>query len=583
VPVFYRNELIAWTVGLNHIVDVGGLQPGGASSVSFNVFTDGFTYPPTKTGTNFQQHKWWELHWKRRTRTGVFNILDDKMRTAGAVALHNGVLKIVEEFGVDYFRKGMKEIIERERRVLIQRIKTQAVPGKYQYLRFGRVAYKGVVGKLFASSDRNWLIHEPAEFQVLPDGRLFMDLEGLTSEDNFHINTYEPTVRMATSIAAWPMFAYAATINSSMMYMTGFNLSRGSIFNPQNPFAAVVTGLTVAAEYMNVYNQCLSHAYFARGFLEECFPGGVGGAAYGLDGVMADGFHWAGGDATLWTCSPAAGFPYKDGDHASVCHPNPAPDMGEVEIAEFIQPTNLNIGRRLIPDYCGHGKFRPGLGMGLCQLIVDPGQSLIISGYAASSGMGGQAMGRYGGYPELNDIHFFVHDTNMRQLIKEGKPYPTDFVEIRKMLRQGTLKAGSVEVYPNSTPNIQCKDGDLYVCATSNRCAWGDALERDFSLVEKDVKYGWITPEVASGVYGAVIDDKRQVRVSESNELRKQMRQRRKARSVDAKEWWKKEREQVLKREFSEEVYNMYADILKYDKFRREFSGMWQLPQDYRL
>src|SRR4030042_4117130 len=112
VPVFYKNELIAWTVGLNHIVDVGGLQPGGASSVSFNVFTDGFTYPPTKTGANFQQHKWWELHWKRRTRTGVFHILDDKMRTAGAVALHDGVLKVVEEFGADYFRQAMKELSE---------------------------------------------------------------------------------------------------------------------------------------------------------------------------------------------------------------------------------------------------------------------------------------------------------------------------------------------------------------------------------------------------------------------------------------------------------------------------------------
>jgi len=27
----------------------------------------------------------------------------------------------------------------------------------------------------------------------------------------------------------------------------------------------------------------------------------------------------------------------------------------------------------------------------------------------------------------------------------------------------------------------------------------------------------------------------------------------------------------------------MYADCLKYPKFRREFMGMWQLPEDYRL
>jgi len=113
VPVYYKDELIGWTAGLNHIVDVGGLQPGGLGTISPSVFTDGFTYPPTKTGANFKQHRWWDLHWKRRTRTETFNVLDDKMRAAGSVALHDRILKIVEEFGIDYYRKGVKQIIER--------------------------------------------------------------------------------------------------------------------------------------------------------------------------------------------------------------------------------------------------------------------------------------------------------------------------------------------------------------------------------------------------------------------------------------------------------------------------------------
>lgn len=128
VPLMYKGELIGWTVGLNHISDVGALQPGGLGMISPNTFTDGFIYPPTKTGANFKQHKWWELYWKRRTRTGAFNILDDKMRVAGAVALQSKVLDLVEEFGVDYFRKALREMVERERRLLVQRIRAQAVP-----------------------------------------------------------------------------------------------------------------------------------------------------------------------------------------------------------------------------------------------------------------------------------------------------------------------------------------------------------------------------------------------------------------------------------------------------------------------
>ncbi len=29
LSVFYEGELVSWTVGLNHITDVGGIQPGG--------------------------------------------------------------------------------------------------------------------------------------------------------------------------------------------------------------------------------------------------------------------------------------------------------------------------------------------------------------------------------------------------------------------------------------------------------------------------------------------------------------------------------------------------------------------------
>jgi N-methylhydantoinase B/acetone carboxylase alpha subunit len=583
VPIFYKGELIGWTVGLNHVTDVGGLQPGGLGVISPSVFTDGFTVPPTKIGANFKSHKWWELHWKRRTRTEAFNILDDKMRVAGAVALHNRVLEVVEEFGIDYFRRGLREIIERERRVLIQRIKTQAVPGIYHFLHLNMVKYKGVVGKLFAGSNRDWMLHDVGEFQILADGRLHMDLEGMTSENDFHCNGYEPAVRMLTSLGAWPMFAYTSTINSSLMYITSWNLPPGCMFNPQNPFAATVMSLAEIGKYISMFHICLSYSFFARGYLEECMPQDCCGVGYGLAGVLKDGFRWAGGDMTLITCWGSGALPFKDGDPAMVCSPNPAPDMGEAELGEFLQPTQLNIGRKLVPNYCGHGKFRPGLGTGMCQMVVDPGQALIVAVFGSTNGMGRMAFSMCGGYPGINDIVVFAHDTNMRELLKEGKPYPRDFVEIRQWLKEGKLKAGSVEVYQGATPNIPCKDGDLFASASGCRSSWGDVLERDLNLVDKDVHYGWITADVARTIYGVVTNGSGKVKLEETENLRQQMRLRRKERSVDAREWWKEERQKVTNKQFSEDIYNMYADCLKYSKFRKEFMGMWQLSEDYRL
>ncbi len=583
VPIFYKDELIGWTVGLNHIVDVGGLQPGGLGTISPSVFTDGFTVPPTKVGANFKTHKWWELHWKRRTRTEVFNILDDKMRTAGSVALHNRVLEVVEEFGVDYFRQGIKEIIERERRVLIERIKTMAVPGMYNYLHMNMVNYKGIVGKLFAASNRDWFMHQPAEMHILPDGRIHADLEGLTSEDEFHCNGYEPALRMLTSLGCWPMFAYTQTLNTALQYMTSWNIPPGSLFNPQNPFAGTVMSLMQVGKYIWMYQNCLSLSFFSRGYLEECFPQDPAGVGYGLAGVMKDGFRWAGGDMTLITCWASGATPFKDGDPASVCSPNPAADQGEAELAEFLQPTNLNIGRTLIPNYCGHGKFRGGLGTGICQMIMDPGQSLIAAVMGATSGQGRCALGMSGGYPGLSDVVYFAHDTNIRDILKEGKPYPTDFVEIGQWLKDGRLKAGSVEVFRGSSPNVPLKDGDLMACASGARMGWGDPIERRYGLAEKDVHYGWITPQAAKSIYGVLTDTKGQVKVAESDALRADIRKVRKEKSLDAKDWWKQEREKVLAKEFSENVRSMYTDCLKWPKFRREFMGMWQLPEDYKV
>jgi len=162
-------------------------------------------------------------------------------------------------------------------------------------------------------------------------------------------------------------------------------------------------------------------------------------------------------------------------------------------------------------------------------------------------------------------------------------PYPTDFVQVREWLKEGKLKAGSVELYHGDTPNVVLKDGDLFVTACMANCGWGDPLEREYDLVEGDVRHGWLTLDVVKGVYGAITDGEGKVKAKESEELRQQMRDRRKERSVDAKDWWKEEREKVLTKQFSEDVYNMYADSSKYEKFRREFVGMWQLPEDYQL
>jgi len=80
VPLVIDGEVVAWAVGLNHIMEAGALVSGSWPGFCVDTFMDGFVVPPMKTGENLRQAPWWNNLWKRRTRAGTLNILDDKTR-----------------------------------------------------------------------------------------------------------------------------------------------------------------------------------------------------------------------------------------------------------------------------------------------------------------------------------------------------------------------------------------------------------------------------------------------------------------------------------------------------------------------
>ena len=77
VPICIDGEVIAWAIGINHLMENGAPVAGSWATFSVDTFMDGLVCPPMRTGRKLKQESWWKAIWERRTRAATMNILDD--------------------------------------------------------------------------------------------------------------------------------------------------------------------------------------------------------------------------------------------------------------------------------------------------------------------------------------------------------------------------------------------------------------------------------------------------------------------------------------------------------------------------
>ncbi|MFC1999321.1 hydantoinase B/oxoprolinase family protein [Chloroflexota bacterium] len=589
IPIFFNGELIAWSCALNHIMEVGGaIVPGSYPSLSPTSFTDGFLYPLLKVGENFITFKWFDLMWERRTRQPLFNIMDSKMRVTGAKLLHDKVLEIVEEFGVDYFSKAIREILERERRRALNVFKERTIPGIYQEVNLHYAdRQKGRMAQLFPEADRTWLLARRSDIQVKSDGRVTIDLEGSNSQDYFACNSGEGGLRVALSMWWIPMVMHGGLLNTAINYVLELKAPQGSIFNPDNPYLSCTACFDNTTPLIANLGRFQARAMCSRGIIEEALVKEPGTALLEQEGVFDNGVPWGFAYFSLAGADSVGARAYKDGDTLCATHLNPESDSGEDEEFELYMPPVMLLGKTFLPDSCGHGKFRGGMGIQVVLLVVDPGKRTTQTSSSCSTAYTTQGgSGPSGGYPGLVGWNVSFHDTNMRQLMEAGEGYPSTLAEIYRWIEEGKLKVGSTEVWGINTPPIDFRDGDLHVFIACAVGGWGDPLDRDLALVEKDLNQGWVSPQANRTAYGAVaerVDGGWKVDREATAKARQQMRERRKERAVSGREWWTRERQRMMNKNLSSPVCNLYSDILKYESFNRQFTTTWQLPEDYQL
>jgi len=585
VPVVVDGEVIAWACAINHIMEVGAPQAGSWAMFCVDTFMDGFVCPPTRTGENLKQYAWWDEMWKRRTRAGMMNILDDKMRLAGAAMIAQSVHEIVAEFGVEYFKQAAREVIEESRRVVMDNIQNWMVPGTYEQAGFRVVKFEGLQ-QIWERANKNSLIHMHMKTTIDEHGRIFNDMEGSSRWGYHAFNAFPGGVGVAFMLGLSGPLGYNTKFTAGGNYAVTGNLPEGSIYNPGTQVAAHSNAWAQMLQVTTMCFNSLTRGQFMRGYMEECFNVSAPWDSVQGDGVLADGTPYGYTNFEMLGACGHGAYAYRDGEPAVWFIASQLCNMGNSEEFEYLVPPFFHLGRKLQPGYCGHGKYRGGIGLTTVHWVVKPGQRLSASRAGSScSFMTEVAQGMMGGYPSPGAAVTVAQGTNLSELIETGET-PTTFQEVNDFVARGKLRANRLSVWKSDAPEHNLEQDDLWAQIAGTGGGWGDPLEREPEAVLDDANRNQVPPEFAQEVYGVVLNRKDENYVIDepaTKARRELMRIERQERSVPVKEWWQQSRDRVLNRGFPQPISEMYQSSTSFENYDRHYRRFWQLPDDFEI
>jgi N-methylhydantoinase B len=180
----------------------------------------------------------------------------------------------------------------------------------------------------------------------------------------------------------------------------------------------------------------------------------------------------------------------------------------DVEMEESTQPGYI-LWRRVSKDQAGAGTHRGGMGVSGALAII---HTEVMTGGAYNSAAYIPPRGAAGGYPAGAGDWQLLTETNVFELLEQGE-WPTE----------RNLKGRKVQ-HPAKTGNLILRRGDVFSVINGGGGGVGDPLFRVPDAVAKDVRDGYVSVEVASLLYGVVLDSEQKVNVKATARRRETIR-----------------------------------------------------------
>jgi acetone carboxylase alpha subunit len=590
-PIFYNEELVGWTATVIMEIDIGSVSCGPLPSTS-NVerFTDGFFACAEKTGTNDMLRRDFLTRAERTLRYPAMFILDRKGALAANIKVREEVKRLIDEFGLDYYKEATRELIEDSRRIQLHRMRQRTVPGRLRNPQYLEIYLKDKPVPAYARNDVIRLI--PVDIEIKPSGEITIDFEGAGDWGWHSLNTTPTGMYGGLSITLAMTIAYDGKANYGTLMSCEMKCPHDSIMNPSTMYLPTANLWAPVLIFGANFLDSLSRAYYARGFREEILLG-VGQVSTVLNGLRQRGdprIHemgefTPGGDPRQIGGLGSGARGIADGIDLTMF--NPETDSGNMEVFE-LGLSALYIGGRIMPDSGGFGKYRGGFN--LCSTQIIYGVEWTIAETMATHGSNRilQNRGIFGGYPGNVFYAYVVRNANTKELIEQRLPLPKvegdpRNPDIKRLVEGDTTLA---KLWWCSDEIL--KDYDIIQnCMHSNNGGYGDPIDRDTSLIQSDLDLGFTTLEACRNIYcaEAIYDAKKEewtIDEQKTKELRETRIRERLERGVPFKKWWQETREKIMKQELDPLLLEMYHNSMeKGPRFAQEFREFWSLPQDF--
>lgn len=510
-PVFHDGKLFAWTSGICHEPDLGGVGLGSFSPAAQDVFSEALPTPPVKVVRGGQLQADMADMWTRRSRVPMLVGLDLRAQVGANNVGRQRLLEVIERYGADTVKAVMKRMMaDSENRL---RGKLKSLPdGTWRATGYQDQSHEG---------DRS--LHKITVAMTKKNDHLTFDFTGTDPQAGM-INCTYAGMRGGVMIALLPILAHDIPWSAGGL-MRCFDLvsEEGTINNATFPAAvsrgpigpAWLTGTLVA--------ECLSQMLDRSVDLGKSVQAACCGT---WDTAVIAGLDERGEVPVPFLnilMEPMAGGygarPQADGMDTGGLFCIPMGRIPDTEMSEFLYPM-LVLWRREETDSGGPGRMRGGVSASLA--FTPHGTSVPMGLVLASAGKAvSQNTGLSGGYPGNTGLDLVVRDVDVFEMLRGGV-VPETLDELGGATEIGQCYAQS-DVKPGEVLYMHWQGGGGY----------GDPLLRSPEAVEADLIAGKVTVTAAEEIYGVAYDESSEhVDQARTQSLRLRIRDERKQRST---------------------------------------------------